>query len=141
MFLCVNLTSGFDVIFFSSFCIVSSYVLFSFSRSLSVSSFGSGKDVIEFLFHLCLCQAKLIYGLVNMNCCDTNCFDCEDKCFLVFRKSAKNMKMKKKTQTESNQFQMHTDDRIARASVDCIQNSHGTKIKLKIIVFTALNRI
>lgn len=34
-----------------------------------------------------------------------------------------------------------TTELLGRLSTRCIQNSHGTKIKLKIIVFTALNRI
>lgn len=31
-------------------------------------------DIEIFRFGWCSCQAMLIYGLVNMNCCDTNCF-------------------------------------------------------------------
>lgn len=41
-------------------------------------------------FHLCLCQAKLIYGLMNMNGCDRNSiFKCKNKCFLVFKSAKK----------------------------------------------------
>lgn len=52
---CVNLTSGFCCL-----CVL----LFFCTFSMCMCAVG-----VEFLFHLCLCQAELIYGLENMNCC------------------------------------------------------------------------